>query len=260
MTLLAPNRTIAEGPDFSDGGFPSSSRQLALAWRAAWNAAARWTSRRDLVTFMIDAAGIADATAETILYEASRAGVLGRSVDQRSGVEQFRRSILWAPQQDVQAAAGAIGETPPRVPGFYDAYPSHALHGVPDRVLDAGRSALREVAEIIGVDVPDVDAVSDSIIMAALPSLREWLARPTAGNTIRAGAAIAYGEDGKVYDMGHSLTDVDSPGRKAYVAYCTAVGYMYPNGDPIIGWDTVPESVRSHWIAAAAAVREELLP
>lgn len=58
----------------------------------------------------------------------------------------------------------------------YDDYPNHPLHGVPEEVLKAGRSATREAIITNDIEPTHADAIADAVIMAALPKLTEWLA------------------------------------------------------------------------------------
>jgi hypothetical protein len=58
----------------------------------------------------------------------------------------------------------------------YDAYPDHPLNGVPQAVLEAARKVTAEAGRWKDLDPEVADALADAVVMAVLPSLREWLA------------------------------------------------------------------------------------
>jgi hypothetical protein len=58
----------------------------------------------------------------------------------------------------------------------YAGYPDHPLHGVPQAVLDAGRTATREAAGVNDLNEVNAGPIADAVIQRALPELRKWLA------------------------------------------------------------------------------------
>lgn len=70
----------------------------------------------------------------------------------------------------------------------YDAYPEHPLAGVPQPVLDAVRSGLRqcsvrEVPDDILVDPAELESIADAVLMQALPAINR--VRRAGGSTGR---------------------------------------------------------------------------
>lgn len=47
-----------------------------------------------------------------------------------------------------------------------------------------------------------------------------------------------------------------SQGRIGYEAYCRSAGNKNYRGEECPAWDTLPEAIRTHWEAAADAIRE----
>lgn len=92
----------------------------------------------------------------------------------------------------------------------YAQYADHPLHGVPDAVLIAAREQMAATAMWERLDPEEADSIADAMVLAVLPSMREWLTttekrdRPRSSRILMACGYVALGGGVLLWALGNT--------------------------------------------------------